>query len=115
MRLIESERILMAEMAQVKERNIALMSENESMRARISAQEDAIAVAHHLKEQTDRMIADYEQVKNDLGYHGKRSDELQKDLTVNVAGRRRAEEQLVTTRKELEDLRVRDGQEQAKY
>ena len=61
------------------------------------------------------MIADYEQVKNDLGYRGKRSDELQKDLTVNVAGRRRAEEQLVTTRKELEDLRVRDGQEQAKY
>ena len=40
----------MGEMAQVKERNIALMSENESMRARISAQEDAIAVAHHLKE-----------------------------------------------------------------
>ena len=115
----------MEEMAQVKERNIALVSENESMRARISAQEDAIAVAHHLKEQTDRMIADYEQVKNDLGYHGKRSDELQKDLTGRMpkvsklksiwAGRRRAEEQLVTTRKELEDLRVRDGQEQAKY
>ena len=107
--------MVVCEMAQVKERNAALMSENESMRARISAQEDAIAVAQHLKEQTDRMIADYEQVKNDLGYQGKRTDELQKDLSVNVAGRRRAEEKLVTTRKDLEDLRVRDGQEQAKY
>ena len=92
MRLIESERIVMGEMAQVKDRNAALMSENESMRGRISAQEDAIAVAQHLKEQTDRMIVDYEQVKNDLGYHGKRTEELQKDLTVNVAGRRHAEE-----------------------
>lgn len=92
MRLIESERIVMGEMAQVKERNVALMSENESLRARVSAQEDAIAVAHHLKEQTDRMIVDYEQVKNDLGYRDTRTEELQKDLSVNVAGRRRAEE-----------------------
>ena len=91
-RLIESETIVMGEMAQVKERNVALMSENESLRARVSAQEDAIAVAQHLKEQTDRMIVDYEQVKNDLGYQGKRTEELQKDLSVNVAGRRHAEE-----------------------
>ena len=92
MRLIESERIVVGEMAQIKDRNAALMSENESMRARITAQEDAIAVAQHLKEQTDRMIVDYEQVKSDLGYQGKRTEELQKDLSVNVAGRRRAEE-----------------------
>ena len=91
-RLIESEGIVMGEMAQVKERNVALMSENESLRARVSAQEDAIAVAQHLKEQTDRMIVDYEQVRNDLGYRDKRTEELQKDLSVNVAGRRRAEE-----------------------
>ena len=37
MRLIESERSVMGEMAQVKERNVALMSENESLRARVSA------------------------------------------------------------------------------
>ena len=92
MRLIESERIVMDEMAQVKDRNVVLMSENETMRGRISAQEDAIAIAQHLKEQTDRMIVDYEQVKSDLGYQGKRSEELQRDLSVNVAGRRQAEE-----------------------
>lgn len=59
--------------------------------------------AHHLKEQTDRMMVDYEKIKDELTYTQTKNQDLQQNLSVNMAGRRKAEDDLLKTIKEFED------------
>ena len=59
--------------------------------------------AHHLKEQTDRMMVDYEKIKEELTYTQTKNQDLQQNLSVNMAGRRKAEDDLLKTIKDFED------------
>ena len=82
------------------------------MRKQIRAQEEAIIGAQHLKEQTDHMICDYEKMRGDYNHQMQVNNDMQMNLNVNQAGRRRAEDELFKTQKELEEARLqaRDAQ-----
>ena len=53
----------MMELDQLRARHNNLTDEAERMRQQIRAQDEAIVGAQILKEQTDRMIVDYEKIK----------------------------------------------------
>ena len=83
------------------------MKESEHMKHQIRSQEEALDGAYLLKEQTDRMIVDYEKMKADLAFYMKRSAELQSDLEYNVNERRKAEDESLRAVKDLDDLKMK--------
>lgn len=54
------------------------------MRHQIRSQEEALDGAYLLKEQTDRMMEDYEKLKTELAFYMKRTAEQQKDIDYNM-------------------------------
>lgn len=113
MRLRDSEGAATRELESMRERNSALLSEAEQMRRQIRAQEDAIVGAHHLKEQTDRMMIDYEKIKEELSFTQNKNQDLQQTLNVNMVGRRKAEDDLLKTIKDLDDFKQRSRDAEA--
>ena len=66
-----------------------------------------------MREQTDRMIADYEQLKVDLTYHAQKSSDLQSNLGINSENRRRAEDEVLRLNKELDELKMKSRDKEA--
>ena len=60
------------------------MKESDHMRHQIRSQEEALDGAYLLKEQTDRMMEDYEKLKTELAFYMKRTAEQQKDIDYNM-------------------------------
>ena len=52
------------------------------------------------------MIVDYERIKEELKYNVQRNGDLNANLTINVAGRRRAEDELLRMTKEFEEFKM---------
>ena len=96
-RLQDNEIAANKELEQLRDRNALLTSEAEAMRKQIRAQEEAIIGAQHLKEQTDHMICDYEKMRGDYNHQMQVNNDMQMNLNVNQAGRRRAEDELFKT------------------
>lgn len=63
MRVNDAEIVANRELDQLKDRNNMLINEAESMRNQIRVQEDAIIGAQHLKERTDCMLTEFDQLK----------------------------------------------------
>ena len=59
-----------------------------------------------MREQTDRMIGDYEQLKVDLTYHAQKSSDLQSNLGINSENRRRAEDEVLRLNKEFDEFKM---------
>ena len=57
-----------------------MVAEMDKMRNQIRVQEEAILQAQGLKEHTDRLIVDYENVKLDLAAQLRKNEELQSEL-----------------------------------
>lgn len=68
--------------------------------------------AAQLRDQTDRMIADYEKLKADLTYTVERNQDLTGQLDTNVQARRRAEDDLLRIQKDFEEYKVNSNDQQ---
>ena len=77
------------------------------MRKQLRAQEDAIVGAQHLKEQTDRMMVDYEKMREELNFTVNKNQDLTQNLNINITGRRKAEDDLLRTVREFDEFKQR--------
>ena len=59
------------------------------------------------------MIVDYEKIKHDLNYNAGKNSDLTQQLNANVAGRRKAEDELFRLAKDYEDLKNMQRETQA--
>ncbi len=59
------------------------------------------------------MIVDYEKIKHDLNYNLGKNSDLTTQLNGNVAGRRKAEDELFRLAKDFEDLKYQQKETQA--
>lgn len=91
----------------LKRANHQMAAEMDRMRNQIRVQEDAILQAQGLKEHTDRLIVDYEQVKQDLALYVRKSEEVGSELQTSLFRRQKAEDERDQARRDLEEFKIR--------
>lgn len=58
-----------------------------------------------MREQTDRMMVDYEKMKEECNYTVAKNHDLQQNLNINVNGRRKAEDDLLQSIREFDEFK----------
>ena len=94
-RLQSSETVLKHELELLQGRNATIQAENDQMQQKLRAQEDAIASAHLLQTQTDHMLKDYDNLKQEFNFVVQKNEDLQRNLNSNAVARRKAEDNLL--------------------
>lgn len=59
------------------------------------------------------MIVDYEKLKEDLGFHVQKNNDLSGQLGNNMAGRRKAEDEVLRLQREYDDFKNKTRDTQA--